>query len=282
MNKNTTQQPTIKAFRHKAEMPLLILGYVLTILITLSCVAVIALGYELGDTSYLVLGGLFAPFLGIFTMRLMYHKKLKNGVIVTDKQLPEIYQIYKELALQMGFTEAKGKNQIPPLCVVNGYGIKSFFTTKCAAYEQYIILPSDIANTVYDEENEDFAELKFVLVHKLAHIKCGHRNMKHLIIEPIMMLTFLRKPLIKAREYTADRVACYYLPNEAMTMACSHIGQNLSEHVNIDEYFNAIQDYEGSWYSKYVTLISDSIGYRRTKAIKDAQTQGWNVHGKLL
>ncbi len=69
----------------------------------------------------------------------------------------------------MGFAEAKGKNQIPPLCVVNGYGIKSFFTTNCAAYEQYIILPSDIANTVYDEENSAFGELKFVLVPLVSH-----------------------------------------------------------------------------------------------------------------
>ncbi|PIE35657.1 hypothetical protein CSA56_03415 [candidate division KSB3 bacterium] len=52
--------------------------------------------------------------------------------------------------------------------------------------------------------------------------------------------------------------------------------------LNIDEYFNAIKNYEESLYSKLVIIISHSVGYRRMKALKDSQTQGWNVHGKIL
>ncbi len=281
--KQTTKEPSIKEFRHKAERPLIILGFCLTIFIILLCFFLIADGIEneLEDSDFMIISGLFFPFVGFFFIKFNFHQKLKNGIIVSNKQLPEVYQIYKELALKMGFSEEKGKNQFPPLCVINGFGIKHFFTTICSTYEHYIILPSDIVNTIYDEEgNGD--ELTFALAHKLAHIKCGHRKLRILFIEPLMTITFLNRFLNKAQEFTADRVACYYCPNESISMIHSHLEQNINNRINKEQYFDSIFNYEKSWYSKFVSIMSKCVGYRRTKAIHDSQKHGWDIHGKIL
>ncbi|PID46756.1 MAG: hypothetical protein CSB47_02215, partial [Proteobacteria bacterium] len=141
MNDKTrqAQEPTIAEFRHKAEMPLLILGYVLTALVTIGCLIVIATDGELKDWSTGILLGLLTPIAGLFVLRFMYYQKVSNGIEMTKNQFPELYEMYRELAITMGFDEnPDSKNAIPPLYLLNGNGVMNAFAAKCALYEKYV------------------------------------------------------------------------------------------------------------------------------------------------
>ncbi len=277
-----TQEPTVKQFRHKAEMPLLKLGYILTALVTIGCLIVIATGGELKSWSTGILMGLLSPIVGVFFVRFMYYKKVSNGVEMTKNQFPELYDMYYKLAIKMGFEDnEKSKNGIPPLYLVNGNGVMNAFASKCALYEKYVVLHSDIVDIAYVHGN--FGALRFVLAHELGHVKCGHINLRRLICVPIMTVLFLNKSLTRSQEYTADRVACYYAPDDIMGMLYLFAGKNLGKHVNIDEYFRSIEKYENDLWLKIANFRSDhAVGYRRMRALRDTQTHGWDVHGKML
>ncbi|PIE81313.1 MAG: peptidase M48 [Chloroflexi bacterium] len=275
------KEPSIKEFRHKAEMPLLILGYVLTVLVAVGALIVVVSGGELKPWASGVLIGLLSPFLALFMLKYMYYKKVSNSVQLTEKQFPELYNLYKEAALNMGFTEEEGKNQIPPLYLSNGDGVLNAFAAKCALHEKYVVVNSDIADIAYVHGN--FNALKFVLCHELAHIKCGHVNLKRLIVAPVLKVLFLSKSLTRAQEYTADRVACYYAPNGTMGLVYLYAGKNLGGYVNIDEYFRTVENNDKHLFLKFINFRSDhAVGYRRMKALYDTKEKGWDVHGQML
>ncbi len=280
---NIKKEPTIKEFRHKAEMPLLILGYVLTGLVVIGCLIVIFTGGELKSWSSGILMALVAPVVAVFALRYLYFQKISNGVEMTKKQFPEMYNMYEELAIKMGFSNEKNsKNPIPPLYLLNGNGVMNAFAAKCAIYDRYIVLHSDIVDVAYVHGN--FGALKFVLAHELAHVKCYHIEFKRLLVSPIMTLLFLSKSVTRAQEYTADRVACYYSLENAMGMLNFYAGKNLGKDINIEEYFRSIEKHEKSLFLKAVNFMSDhAVGFRRMKALKKAQDTGnWNVHGEML
>ncbi len=272
--------PTIKEFKHRSERKLRLLGYSLTILTVIACLLVIFSGYELDDWTYLVFLGLLAPLFGAIFIRFTYYKKVRNGVEVSKKQLPELYKLYEEVALQMGFTQEDGAMKIPPLYVVTGFGIKIFLSSKCASYEQYIVLKSDFTNLLYGDEPQIDA-LKFIIAHELAHIKCQHISMKKLLIYPIMKMLFLDKSLARAEEYTADRVACYYMPECIEAMIKLHIQSCLGEQINVDEYFNDVDKYHNNLFLRGLNFMSNAVEFRRIRALREVQINGWNVHGKM-
>ncbi len=272
-------QPTIEAFRHKWEQPLLMLGYILTTIVTILCLLVIWGGYELNTWTYFVLVGLFVPIFSVFAIRLLYYKRISDGVQITQKQLPELYKLYTDVALKMDFSEG-GDNKIPPLYIVNGFGIKTFLSSKCYFYEGYVVIKNDVADIVFDEGN--IGGLRFILAHHLAHFKCNHSNLKRLIIFPLMSMLFLHKSLLRAEEYTADRVACYYFPNDIDAMINLHIKSRLGENINVEEYFNDIEKYDHNLFLSGMNFVSHGMAYKRVKALKQALTMGWDVQGKMF
>ena len=59
----TQPHPTVREFRHRAEVPMLVLGGILTILAVAACIFVILLGMSLSDFGQGVLVGILAPAL---------------------------------------------------------------------------------------------------------------------------------------------------------------------------------------------------------------------------
>ncbi len=278
-NNKTTSK--IAQFRHKAEKPLLILGYVLTITILLLCFWVVYTGVELKMWTYLVLGGLFIPFFGNYAANLMYYKNIIDEININENQLPELYALYKEVAFKMGFTEEQGKYQIPPLYVVNGFGSKKFFSSKSPFYQKFIVLESDIANLIY-EEKPNIRALRFIIAHHLASIKCNHTNRIRLAIYPLMRLLFLNKLLSKAEQYTADRMACYYFFDDIDAVIALHITAIFGERVNEKSYFEDIEKHKKKSLLKFANVLNGGLAYQRIKTLKEAQSKGWDIHGKIF
>ena len=74
--------PTVAQFRHKAEVPMLTLGVVLTTIVALGALYVLFSGWELTTFAQGVLVGLFTPILAFFFIRyniLEYCRKFGGG-----------------------------------------------------------------------------------------------------------------------------------------------------------------------------------------------------------
>lgn len=199
----TNSTPTVAQFRHKAEVPMLTLGVVLTTIVALAALYVLFSGWELTPFAQGVLVGLFAPILAFFVIRYMFWNTAANSVEVTDKQFPELYAIYRELAEEMGFSaDGKGIDKLPQLYISNGNGALNAFASKCQLKRGYVVLYSDLVDLAYT--HGEFDTIKFVLAHELGHIKCGHVNLWRGLIAPVTTALFLDKTVTRAQEYTAE------------------------------------------------------------------------------
>lgn len=227
-----------------------------------------------------MLVGLLAPVIGFVYIRYMYWSKIADGVEITERQLPEVYKIYTDLARDMGFT-GTGLKAVPRLFLVNGNGVMNAFASKCRIQQGYVVIYSDIVDLAYEHGN--FGAIRFVLAHELGHIKCGHVSLWRNAVSPIMNVLFLAKSLSRAQEYTADRVAAYYAGDNAMDMLALFSGKNVAKQVDPDEYVRNIGTHKNGFWLRFANFLSDhAVGFRRMKALSEVRIRGWNVHGKML
>ncbi|HEC2217205.1 TPA: M48 family metallopeptidase, partial [Staphylococcus delphini] len=224
--------------------------------------------------------GLLIPFLAIFTIRFLYWNNISNGVEINENQLSEIYDIYLQLATEMGFNSKKLK--LPRLYLINGNGVMNAFAAKCTLKKRYIVIHSDLLDLAY--KFDEMPLIKFVLAHELGHHKCGHTNIWRLIFSPFLKPLYLDNSLTRAQEYTADRVALYYAPEGALSMIYLFSGKYMGSRIEIEEYFKSIDLHDETIWLKLSNFLSDHpVGFRRMKALKEAKEKGtWDVHGKFI
>ncbi|AKK06876.1 Zn-dependent protease with chaperone function [Corynebacterium mustelae] len=274
--------PTIREFRHKAEIPMLVLGIILTLLAAIVCIYLVFDGETLSDFGTGILIGLAAPLILFFGIRWTYWNTITNAVEVTPIQFPEVYKIYQEITQKMGFVvEGESINRRPRLYITNGNGVMNAFASKCQVRKGYVVMHSDIVDVGYI--HGDWGFIRFVLAHELGHIKCGHVDLWRSIMQPITMALFLEPTVTRAQEYTADRVACYFAPEGGKGMIHLYCGKHLGHKVNLDEYFESVSKHQNSFWVRVVNFFSShAVGFRRMAALKEAETKGWDVHGKML
>jgi Zn-dependent protease with chaperone function len=278
----TVAQPTVKQLRHRAEIPMLALGIVLTLAVGASVIALMGSGIDTEPWGTAALGGLLAPAMLFFLIRYVFWNAASNGVPVTANQFPELHQVYQELALTMGFTPgADGITRTPQLFVTNGNGELNASAAKCRIRRGYVMLHSDLLDVAYT--HGDWATVRAVLAHELGHIKCGHVNLWRAMVAPIMTLLFLDKSLTRAQEYTADRVASYYTGTDALGMIVLFAGKNVYQRVHLDDYLAYATSMGQPIWLRLANFLSDhAVGFRRMTALGRTRTEGWNVHGKML
>ena len=272
--------PTVKELRHRAEWPLVILGLILTVVVVGIAIAMLANGDTPDEWAMGILLGLVTPVVALVFIRMMYWKTAANSIELTEKQLPELYAIYAELGGRMGFS-CPGGPDLPKLYLHNGNGVMNAYATKCRMRAAYVVLNSDIVDLAY--VHGDFGALRFIMAHELGHVKCRHISLWRLIYSPVMTLLFLGKSTTRAQEYTADRVASYYAPDDVLTMVNLFAGKNLGHRIDIDEYFRTVDDHKDGFWLRFANFRSDhAVGFRRMGALHRTLTEGWDVHGKML
>ena len=276
--------PTVREFRHRAEIPMLVFGGILTILAVVACIFVILIGMSLSEFGQGVLVGILAPALAFFAIRWFYWSAITNAVEVTPAQFPEVYTIYHDLAQQMGFrpdAAGKGITRLPRLYIKNGNGVMNAYASKCQVSRGYVVIHSDLVDVGYTYQDWEF--VRFVLAHELGHIKCGHVDLWRSMIRPVTTALRIQASVIRAQEYTADRVALYYAPAGGKGMIHLYCGKHLGHRVNMDEYFASVHAHKDGFWIKVANFLSDhAVGFRRMAALHEAETKGWDVHGKML
>lgn len=263
---------------------MLVLGGILTVLAVVACIFVILIGMSLSEFGQGVLVGILAPALAFFAIRWFYWSAITNAVEVTPVQFPEVYTIYHDLAQQMGFrpdAAGKGITRLPRLYIKNGNGVMNAYASKCQVSRGYVVIHSDLVDVGYTYQDWEF--VRFVLAHELGHIKCGHVDLWRSMIRPVTTALRLQASVIRAQEYTADRVALYYVPAGGKGMIHLYCGKHLGHRVNMDEYFASVHAHKDGFWIKVANFLSDhAVGFRRMAALHEAETKGWDVHGKML
>ncbi|MDE9753612.1 M48 family metallopeptidase [Staphylococcus delphini] len=271
---------SVSRFRYKYEMPMIIIGFIAIFLYIIMATILLFLSIDIPEWVYGAFLGLLIPFLAIFTIRFLYWNSISNGVEINENQLSEIYDIYLQLATEMGFDSKKLK--LPRLYLINGNGVMNAFAAKCTLKKRYIVIHSDLLDLAY--KFDEMPLIKFVLAHELGHHKCGHTNIWRLIFSPFLKPLYLDKSLTRAQEYTADRVALYYAPEGALSMIYLFSGKYMGSRIEIEEYFKSIDLHDETIWLKLSNFLSDHpVGFRRMKALKEAKEKGtWDVHGKFI
>ena len=175
----------------------------------------------------------------------------RNGVRLSERQFPELYQKAVKLAGDMEI------EKMPAIYVLESMGTLNAFATRFFGKDMVVVY-SEIFD-LSEEEREE--ELLFVLAHEFAHIKRRH-VMVHLLLLPAMFIPFLGEAYLRACEYTCDRYAAYYVGNldaakEALSMLA--IGKKLSSKMSKEAYVEQIREESGffPWLSEKLSSHPD-------------------------
>ncbi|MFG5683932.1 M48 family metallopeptidase [Enterococcus faecalis] len=274
------ERKEVSKFRYKFELPIIIIGIIMIIMLSIVTIGIIYYTEDIPEWMLPVLFIFVTPLVAFFSIRYLYIDSASDGVEITKNQLPEIYSMYIELAKEMGF--GNRNLRIPRLYLVNGSGVLNAFAAKCTLRNRYIVVHSDILDIYY--KTGDISLVRFIMAHELGHHKCGHTNIRRVILSMTLKLVGLEKSLTRAQEYTADRVALFYAREGAMSMIYLFSGKYMGDKVDLEEYFESIDLHDDSiWLKLNNFLSSHPVGFRRMKTLKKATENGtWDVHGKFF
>ena len=271
-----TAHPSVAQLRHRAEVPTLIMAGALTIVGLIAAGVSASSGATAPAWATAALAGLAAPIVaGVVIIRYFYWKNIADGVEITEQQLPDVYEMYRDLAERMEVSP------MPRLYLGNGNGAINAFASKCQVRRSYVVIWSDLLDIAY--EHGDFDGVRFVLAHELGHIKCGHVDLWRQAIMAVPRALFFGRTVVRAQEYTADRCGAYYAPEGARSMMVLFAGKRMYRHCSIDAYQASIANHKDGFWLKVVNFLSDhAVGWRRLQPLVDIENQGWDQHGKML
>ena len=276
--------PPVKDLRHRAEVPMLLLGTALLAVAALVVVVMIVDGLDApGWLRSAVIVALVAPVMAsLILARYMYWSTISNAVEVTADQLPQLHAIFVEQAAKLGMTpDGQGMGKTPRFYLVNGNGVMNAYATKCQLRSGYVVIYSDLLDLAY--RNGDFSLIRFVLSHELGHHHCGHTQFRRQMLSPLLRLLLLWPSFSRAQEYTADRVGAFLALDGAPGMLGLYAGKHMSQDVNAAAYFDSIETHRDGFWLKVANFRADHpVGYRRMKTLERMRAEGWNVHGKFL
>lgn len=280
----TAQAPTVKQLRHRAEVPMLVLGGTLSLGGIVVLLVLLGTGTEAPGWLTPAVAAVFAgPVIAsVVVIRYKFWSTVSNAVEVTPDQFPEIHAIFRELAERMGMTpEESGMNELPRLYVINGNGLINAYAAKCQIDRAYVMIYSDFVDVAY--ELDDFSTVRFALAHELGHIRCRHVSLWRIMLQPVARLIFLSDSITRAQEYTADRVASYYAPEGAEGLLVLFAGKRMYRRVDLDAYFDSVERHpDGLWLKVANFRSNHAVGFRRMEALRRIRTEGWDVHGRML
>lgn len=212
----------IKLLRVRGE----VLSFVFLLIILVAIII-----FFLQTNLYLILA---AIVLGLLYIRLLQAQQLGNSIRVTEHQLPEIYNIAKRCAKNLGLKKT-------PYIFITQNPVMNAFTM--GFKNPYIIvLNSGLV------ENLSLKELSFVIGHEMGHIKFWHvflLSILYPIGKNLVFLDFLIGFWGRKTEYTSDRCGLICSENkENALLAILKVatGATVASKINLDYLSTQLQD----------------------------------------
>ena len=217
--------------------------------LTLVISILVYIGFLFSIIGIVIMGALL--LLSYFVHALSMAAIRRNGVRLSNRQFPDIYQKAIKLAADMEL------EKMPSIYVMESMGILNAFATRFFG-KNMVVVYSEIFD-LSEDGRED--ELLFVLAHEFAHLKRRH-VLVHMLLLPAMFIPFLGEAYLRACEYTCDRYAAYYTGNlEAAKNALSilAIGKKLSYKMNREAFVDQIHEESGffAWLNEKLSSHPD-------------------------
>ena len=275
-------------FRHRWEMPMIWLSFIITVVTlvftstvywfdnagTLDSTVGAENATDLREVAKSGLLVLAAPLLFYVYRFYLAATARSNAILVGPNQFPELYALYQDLARRLDMPNP------PRLYVTNGNGVVNAYALECNKRHRYIVMHSEI--TMLLPTAPDVVE--FVLAHEMAHHKLRHVSLWRLVIGLIPNLMLLPgTTTTRAQEYSADRLALAVCPNHANAVRLLAVGPWLESGVNPEAWLEQAQAERGEWMVRLANgLSSHAVMVKRYKALRDIEEKGFSAQGDMF
>jgi Zn-dependent protease with chaperone function len=217
----------MNSFVHPKENTYFIISLIVSILIYLMLVLSII------GIFYIIIGAL----VGLVIQGLAIGHLRGNGIRISEKQFPEVYQLSQQIAAQMKL------EKMPPIYIIQSGGVLKAFATRFLG-RNYVAVYSEIFELAY-EQGED--ALAFILSHEFAHIQRKHLTWSWILL-PSTFVPFLSQAYSRACEYSCDLIAAHNQPAGAKAgILVLAAGKKLYKNVNADDYIAQANQETGFW-----------------------------------
>lgn len=160
-----------------------------------------------------------------------------NGVKVSDRQFPQLYQSAARLSKEMGLAE------VPDMYLLQSGGALNAFATRFLGRD-FVVLYSDVLELAYEKGPE---AVEFILCHELAHVQQKHVSKRTLLL-PSTFVPFLGTAYSRACEYTCDMIAANLVPQGAVPgLLVLAGGKKLHRYINAGAYVEQGWQDTGFW-----------------------------------
>ncbi|GAB2537642.1 M48 family metallopeptidase [Brachybacterium huguangmaarense] len=248
-----------RGIRHPWEIPLLVVGIVVTLigfaLWVWATIYVIFAGISTAQSQIDKLdetGGLGSTIVQLYVLigflalilwlarAVMYAQPRAQGVRMSPTQFPQGYRMVAEAAKHHGL------RRVPDAYVLLGNGQINAFAAG-HGFRRYVVVYSDlfeVGNEVRDPE-----ALRFIIGHEVGHIAAGHTAYFRLLFVTLMMnIPIIGPAFSRTQEYTADNYGYSFCPQgSAGTMAVLGAGKYLNADVNVNEVADRAVTERGLW-----------------------------------
>lgn len=273
-------------FRHKWEMPLVCLSFMLTLLGFILGILVLFFNFKetslgkiiqelisLDDVRLLA----FLPLLALFIYIIRYYQIAKtraNAILVGPEQFPALFELYKHIGIKLEMTI------LPKLYVLNGNGVVNAFALECNKRQGYVVIHAEIAMLLSSHP----AAVEFVLAHELAHHKLRHVSLWRNLIAFIPNILIIPGIITtRAQEYSADRLAFSVCEHYSSAMQLLSVGPWLQHQINPEAWLKQCSAEHKEFYIRCVnTVSSHAVMVKRYKALNDLEQRGFSVHGEMF
>ncbi len=204
------------------ETPYFVISVIISVFIYLiATLSIIGIGIALALLAFIV-----------FSNAIMLGSIRGNGVRVSEKQFPDVYERVVELAEKM---ELK---KVPDVFVIHSEGAFNAFATRFFG-RNMVVIYSEVFELAREQGDK---ELDFIIAHELTHVQRRH-VWKSILTLPAAFIPFLSQAYSRACEYTCDRSAAFYIqdgPAAKRALTILGIGKGLYKEVNDFAYLEQI------------------------------------------
>lgn len=270
-----------RVLRHRWEVPMLVICALITVTAFAASIYVLFYMPELGDSEDTMQEAMqFAAFLPLGAMAILVIRYFmaagvrSSSVKAGPEQFPELYAMHVSLAERLGMAH------IPDLYVANGNGVVNAYAFSCDYRRRYVVVHAEIARLV-----DDYPDVvAFVIAHELGHHKLGHvrwwRNVIGIIPGGLILPG---KAMVRAQEYSADRVATTVCNQCSQGIGLLSVGPYLQHRVSSGPYMAQAVEEEKSWFVRVANWLADhSVNTKRFLALKAVEEHGLDRHGPMF
>lgn len=180
-----------------------------------------------------------------------------NGVLVHERQFPELHRLVVTHAQRLGMTYS------PTVYVVESGGVMNAFAMKMLG-RKFIIINADVLSMALRRGG---GALSFIVGHELGHHWRRHLSWRWLI-GPARLVPYLGSAYSRACEYTCDRVGAFCEPAGAIDgLLVLSAGGWMHAHVNAQEFATQAEHDKGFWIRRAELVSSHPRLPRRVAAL---------------